>query len=430
MFTRTRTEGSISSNSVPMTETYYWTTSPTTTTASGTLCTYGTKKTTSDVVTKDFHRKVKEGVVINNPFSSVKEFRSYTTGSRVSTYTKTPPPAPGTRYINKIIRVPGNNGNWYRLPTELECPVDVDALRKKASTMALSRIEKPEVEGLAILGELTQTIALLRNPLSALTNFVKKGVQSSRGLRQRDAATALANQHLAIAFGIRPLMHDVENALKAIELKHKTNRKTARGFASAVSETVSTRTYNDGAVIGTITDQMSRSVEVRTGALYDVAIDLGLSKWGFSVSDIPSALWELTPWSFAIDWVSNVGDYISAITPKFGLDVLSQWEVVRTTSHCVSTLGSSLATINPDFTTTGGGDTRTYTVQATDRRPVILYENAGLVFEPSLNTSQLFLSLSLLTQQLSRIKGDIAIPKQRKSLTKFRGIMKVGDYAN
>jgi len=40
-------------------------------------------------------------------------------------------------------------------------------------------------------------------------------------------------------------------------------------------------------------------------------------------------LWELVPTSFILDWAANIGDTISALTPKIGVNELASWVVLR-----------------------------------------------------------------------------------------------------
>lgn len=423
MFNRSRTDGGFITVPGSCVETYYYTvTAPTT--ASTSHGPFGSKRTTLDVVTPEFRRKVNQGVVVNNPFSSIKEtLTNDNNGSRVSIYTKTPPPSPGTNYIQKIERIPGFNGNWCGVVGDTECVVDRNALIISASTKARANIARPEVEGLPFLGELRQTIELLRNPIKGMEDHVKKVLTTRKKIRKLDTAKVIADQHLAIAFGLKPLMHDIEGALKNLYRKTKSNRRTARGFATMTANSTATRTYNDGAVSASIFDVKTRKVDVRAGSLYETAFDLGLSKWGLTISDIPAAVWELTPWSFVADWVSNLGDYISAITPKIGTNLLTEWYTVHETTTCVSTIGTSIITLNPDYTTTGGGAKRTRVVQANTRTPSNLGDYVAVQFEPSLNLNRTVLSLSLLTQQLSRVSEmDRTLKPKPYGLKKYQKV--------
>jgi hypothetical protein len=405
---RYRVRGNFNST-VPLTETYTRV-DGVVSSASGTYCNFGEIQTTHDVVTPKFHQLRSKGVIFNNPFSSVKETRSYTVGTRVGTLIKPTPPAWNPTDIFKVVRN-GNNGNWY---DTTELPLSTSNAITTAITKAVANVEKPEVEGIPILAELRQTLETLRNPLKGATEFMKREFAklppNSGGRRRnsarvhRKAAKDLADQHLSIIFGVMPFLNDIDAVLKSLTKISNPKRKTSRGFASATVQSNGTRAYNDGAVAGTIADQRSRTVAVRAGILYQVDIDLGFSKYGFSISDIPAAAWELTWMSFVVDWLTNVGDLISAMTPKFGVTILSQWYTVTETHINVATLQNGLTSLNVNYAYTGGGDTRTRVVEVKTRNPANLADLTGLVWEPSLTTSNIFASLSLLIQQIGRLK--------------------------
>jgi hypothetical protein len=44
--------------------------------------------------------------------------------------------------------------------------------------------------------------------------------------------------------------------------------------------------------------------------------------------DIPSLLWELTPYSFVVDWFANVGQWVQAVVPDPSLSFTGNWVTV------------------------------------------------------------------------------------------------------
>jgi hypothetical protein len=53
---------------------------------------------------------------------------------------------------------------------------------------------------------------------------------------------------------------------------------------------------------------------------------------GLRGRDIPSLLWELTPWSFVVDWFANVGTWLQAVVPDPSISIRGNWvTVIRTT---------------------------------------------------------------------------------------------------
>ena len=84
---------------------------------------------------------------------------------------------------------------------------------------------------------------------------------------------------------------------------------------------------------------MSRETKVRAGVLY--SNDIGfLSRWGVAPHSLTSSAWELVPYSFVVDWLANVGNYIAALTPKPGVNFLSSWVTTEETLMVTRTLSS------------------------------------------------------------------------------------------
>jgi hypothetical protein len=73
---------------------------------------------------------------------------------------------------------------------------------------------------------------------------------------------------------------------------------------------------------------------------------------GLRAEDIPNAIWELTPWSFIIDYFTNVGDLVNAVSfPKAAIKWVSKSTVRRRIMD--KRLTSSLqenATLHPNVT--------------------------------------------------------------------------------
>lgn len=215
----------------------------------------------------------------------------------------------------------------------------------KAESVALSAAHQKihdfnvKVEGGVILGELQQTIALLSNTgkrlFSGMFSYLAKAksiAQSGRYASKKDALAALADLWLEYSFGWRPLVNDVSDIISYLNSMQGTSIPSV---ARAVGSTTSSETYSTPHLIGatapflTYKRQLHSTVRVRyivglgaqAGSDTDVIRDIGLapSNW------LPT-LWELVPWSFVVDYFSNIGKIISAVS---NLSAGQRW-VVRT----------------------------------------------------------------------------------------------------
>ncbi|UUW21153.1 MAG: maturation protein [Sanya solspi-like virus 4] len=378
----------------------------------------GMSQTFWDISSSRFHRESNSGVIINNPMRSVKKTWSGSRGSRTMTYNG----SAGTgQQIGEYRDL--NNG----VGSEVwSVPLDVSGAISEACTKALANIEAPTVESIPFIAELRSTLESFRNPLAGIRRAIDsyhrlrstRNVSSSRlingkpytrkghrGIGNRNGesiAKDLADQHLTLIYGIMPAIRDIEAGMKAIsELSVRPKRKTARGSAQRTNVVAYTRTYNDGSVTGTINGVATRTVVVRAGSLYEVTFNLGLSKFGLTISDIPSAVLELLPFSFVVDWFVNLGTFVSAVTPVIGISRRAEWYTVSDTLTIQETLGSVTA-IAANWTASGGGDQRTFTQTEVYRVPCNLGDHVSLQLNPDLRSvkENLAAILSLIIQRL------------------------------
>lgn len=263
------------------------------------------------------------------------------TGSDVKVLEETPffhtcgfKPVPGDKsdYVETIsgfssvyTDIPGHIGG-----TSLQ-EADNQALKR-----AYSRLQNYQgsFQGIVALGELRETIHLLRNPLLGVQKIYKtflEDLSKSKSLKAlKDRRTAknrksfleeAADKHLAVAFGVKPLLSDAEELVGAIlKQTYGTHRTVLVGTGKDVKAA-------DSAVyefFGNYTSVVTNRVDVTTRSVkYKMFIDLaktadfgsisGVQKaLGFDPSQFVPGIYNLIPWSFLVDYVSNLGDVIEA----------------------------------------------------------------------------------------------------------------------
>jgi hypothetical protein len=175
---------------------------------------------------------------------------------------------------------------------------------------------------------------MVAKPFENCNNFLKKVRTLKRAVKYMQKkdhkfSQYIADNWLAYRYGILPnirLAHD----LMAAPFKEVQERFTSRssGFSDFSSETVDATDPGNYDVSKHCVK--NHSVVVSGGCLYQWEQTFN-SAFGLRISDIPSAIWELLPYSFVVDWVLNVGDYVQAITPKKGVNHLASWATVRET---------------------------------------------------------------------------------------------------
>lgn len=378
-----------------------------------------------DHVTPAFKEMSAAGLIINNPVSSKK-----CTFSKVAStgWGHMHPAADPAIAIWKGVATYALGG-WAGVLGFSEPPpiVPTEGLITAAVTKAMANVNKPVVQGLAFLGELQDTINLLRNPFAALTKFFRKplsfnrkyGKVSSGGNRHgygystawqinRNAAIgAIASQYLAFQFGVKPLMHDIEGIVEALVFRHpEVLRQTARGKMVDSRSSWSDGYATSGFVEAAMRTTLDEEVTVRAGVLYAFKGESATSALGVRLSDIPAAAWELLPWSFVIDWFVNVGDVVAGLTAMCTNDLLTQW-VTISRKQTLTRLVTSSRTSDPWVEVVHCGDSDRCIYETYSRTPMLPGSGMGFAMNLSLNRTPVLSAISLLVQQLTGNRQNV-----------------------
>lgn len=367
----------------------------------------GTTKSTYDVVIPKFHSRSNRGEIFNNPFRSIKTEKSGSAeGALVATYVPSCS-GTGTKSETQTRYITGGSVTYPVPWTSRDS--SLSNARILASTQASANVLSPEVTGLVELAELTKTLQMLRSPLSGLLTFFKRVRESRHYLRHRYKYRSLkeyiAAYWLMYRYGIMPFVGTIDGIMQIVSKEKVSNRFTARGFASATyaQQNAPTITNTYSWSVATHSGNRKGSVTVRAGVLYEHTFTVG-DRWGTNLSELPSAAYELVPFSFVADWFVNLGDYIRAISPKAGVRILSSWTTVVETLEYYSQESSTPRTVsNWTITDDRKGTQTTKSIDKT-RSPGV---SVGLAPKTiSFNTKYDWLhladSISLIVQILSK----------------------------
>lgn len=322
----------------------------------------GEYKITKDFVTPRFRQKIESGEIVNNPFhtETYKKSHSYT-----------PSCARNTAAVGTAIRDVTNTLGYTKPTGYGDRPsVNEGDLMKLAGTEAQSAILKPALESLVEAAESGKTLELfdfrvkaLRAHLSDLHRFASRKGKLVKGVK------FMSNYWLKYRYGIMPLVKSIDSALVGIG-QVRAVRQTARGQASGDADSVHISTNNTGGFWNaTFTHAHSVHLQVRAGVLYEWY--QGYNEFGSSLSDIPSAAWELIPYSFVVDWFANVGSYIRAITPRAGVRTLAAWTTLKWRHDTVTSANYTWKGTLPSIEVTRPTGQEFYSYQATQRIPQI-----------------------------------------------------------
>lgn len=359
----------------------------------------------ADVVVDNFEALSARGHIFNNPLdkldtSFVWPLIEIVGNAKGEKYTCTP-----LRWITQIThdvsgpmrtdRLTWSKGFWCEMPPLDDDIADATSL---AVNEAWANISSDQILALVSLLESEKTMKGILDSGKRVIRFLKnvKRLQLKqlfkqfghlnlhmrqkawRQVREEFSLDALADRYMEARYGWRPLYYDMVGAMNALKAEFKSVRQTFRGY-EAFSRSGSDTSVGSYALQPWATGQCFLSqnwrteVVVKAGVLCDVDFTK-LDPWGFT--KIPETIWDLTPYSFVVDWFFNVSDTLSAWTPDVGLSPMASWvKVVRLDTQISELAGANLllssAPANYRYTgsLTASMPTASYTTRSVMRAP-------------------------------------------------------------
>lgn len=249
---------------------------------------------------------------------------------------------------------------------------------------------------------LYETVAQANQIASTIPDLVNRARKVVKGHGSKKAINA-AGMYLIYRYGLRPLMSDISAVSKAVLDKVLTMRHTTRArgqIYTSLTET-KTRIYSSGT--DTILSQFGDRYEVR-GMCLDEYYPSISNELGFTGKNLVTLPWELVPYSFVVDWFTNLGDLFGALAYPFSSS--SRGGCIVTRRHRSVQVSAAGSTAIAPWTLVGAqsGDF-TSSIDTTIRVPGI--PTPGLVLRHSFNLSNVTraadaISLLLLQMEKSR----------------------------
>lgn len=226
----------------------------------------------------------------------------------------------------------------------------------------------------------------------------------------KDARDTAANTWLELQYGWKPFLADIKSSaeLLAHVVSRDTNRISRIAVVKNASVTTSTTDSVACSVESSITVDRIDHHQISKNLLWWFRIDGELTNTAslLGLTNPYEIAWELVPFSFVVDWIVPIGDYLSNLDADFGLTTLG---------HTIGTKYVRVRTFeNPRFTQTrykmvsfSGGSGRQDSVFVQRR----CYKTAppnplptSISFDKVKNSLvRLTSSLALLNQQLSSL---------------------------
>jgi len=294
----------------------------------------GDKVTTIDTVTPDYWKRRKRGDIILNPYSSTRVVNT-SNGDSNPTHTSVPNACIGPAIKSVYI----NGGKQFAVGYRIFVGVPVNTviidsesigrLLDEVWTECLSKIQSGATNLSESLAELDKSYEMLRNPLENVVKFIKDfraHGKRKRGFEKvayqsKDLIVFVSSEWLRFRYGITPLVNDVKAVMKA--LKTVFDGQTPRLFTTRASGSISRSSTFNGSYIYNpyvVSYGISRAHQISVRATHiDKFIPTRYNTLGLTFQNVVGLGWELTRYSFVVDWFVNIGDLIYANVPRVGL---------------------------------------------------------------------------------------------------------------
>lgn len=214
-------------------------------------------------------------------------------------------------------------------------------LRKQAIVEAYANLNAPDLDALVIMAEFDEAVReglknvpKLKRQLRKALNGKRKGSNrkppSQKKKKSAEPVDKTAGGWLSWRYGILPMILTYEDIAEFLENTEKL-RRSGSGKCDEYSESSEYHHVNFSGYRFTFRKKVRTEA---VGACRIICVPKKVDGYlGFTPYDAVRALWERTPYSFAIDWFAGIGNYLDSMRPG-GMTVISQ---SNTAIHKVTT---------------------------------------------------------------------------------------------
>jgi hypothetical protein len=333
----------------------------------------GTQKTMTDVVTPGFKQLQALGKVLMSPMSQTEithDPAASSTGSLIQVY---PSYAAGQSYAGTGDQVSqllgGSNPSTTALPSSM-LPVALinGTTVDRAISEACTKAQKlpSDANLLVTLAEMHKTMRLVPDLWTNWAQFFQSfnsrvGYAYGRHLTANPKRQAKQNLQamrtiveetwLAMRFGARPLIMDTLGVMKSLQsdISPGPVRVAQRGNVQVFGSDVTSGDYG-GIFKAQVVTSTSHDVRVRAVSLFELAVDDLKRKVGLSVGHVPEAVIDLVSFSFVLNWMVTLNDFMSAIGQivQPGITTIGSCYTVTDQKSVVRQIGNSWCT-DPNY---------------------------------------------------------------------------------
>lgn len=365
---------------------------------------YAHYQRTEDVVIPRFRSRSGRGEIFNNPFLSDQSWFSSS-----GTYVGEGYPDDEHVKFDRHVWTAGTAFGAARLPTIPDLSAVIADAVAKASIGARGGINKSDVMSYVTVGEWHKTKVLHKQVGTALYEFARAAYSRNAG---RDLLKAGSNAWLTGRYAVMPTVYELEGAVKFLNRKF-AERRTSRYQQVVSLPSVSPTEYvmaDSHYWFFTFRTSVVSEAYVRSGVLYETT-PFGAALGHLGLTRPISSVYELTKFSWMLDWWIDIGSWLDAIEPNGSSRTLSAW-IGKRVRHTFTSELVSVAQIGGTAQERSRSKTRSYDgysqVYVTDHKvrdpwdasvPLLPQFGSGLNWKRSLDV------VSLVTQKLGYKRG-------------------------
>lgn len=300
--------------------------------------TYTREEWMQDVVTPQFQKLSRQGCIINNPMTRIvteavdlpthvelahrhETLDVSCTPDKVLTYKDELRGAYSTRYLMEL-----NGVSQLGLPQ-----MNFNSVNDAAISEAWANVSNSELLSGATLAEMSKTSTSMIRILRRLLRILRKAKKLRfAALTKEFRPKELSQMWMELRYSLRPVAYDTKGVVRALKRLSESDegfRQTFRGYAASSANSDSDEVvYPFGNLhqAGSLTYRrnVAATYSARAGVLTHI-FDPHVNTFG--QYDLLETAWELIPYSFIVDWIVNVGDFVASWTPNPGIRPLSSW---------------------------------------------------------------------------------------------------------
>lgn len=203
---------------------------------------------------------------------------------------------------------------------------EIQDLEAKVIGRFYSKVANCHVNAAQALAEAGQTASLIGSTISRLARAIaalRRGniIKAIKTIGP-NSPKGVAQDVLAFQYGVRPLISDIDGALKKLAEAENLEFDV---IATATKE-VPLQTFTQSLTTGPRhTNRLSKKaiVTVRYKARLRISNQKLREAATLGFTNPANILWELTPWSFVVDWLIPIGNWLQSLSAFDGVTVVS-----------------------------------------------------------------------------------------------------------